>query len=626
MTFHSFAAAALSLCLCFVLAISAGCRADAAKPRGAAADRELFGAFDGGTFDAIVEWQLAAQPVRATDLGDHRYDGVWPDVSDQGLAEEAARVERELAQLRSLDRSGLSVDQRVDLDILSNQLALDKLDHETIRPWQHNPLFYSHTIGSGLNSLSSREFAPLDRRAENVARRLEGLPRLIEQALVQVRRGPLMKPHTQVAIGQLAGVRGLIEHELAEKFEPASAALRERIARAVPPAAAAVAELERVLADELLPAANHPWRLGPELFAKKLALSLETDLTAEEIVARAQATKAEILADMAEQARALYPPLFGQAAPAGDDKAVIRRVLEALSDDHVSPERLRDAAEENLARLDAFVQDQAIIALDSQQLLRVIWTPPHERGVAIAGLAQPGPLEARDARLPSFYLVQPLPEDWSDDVRESFLREYNNFMLEVLSIHEAIPGHFVQLYYGRREPSRVRQVHHNGPFVEGWAVYSEQVMMERGYAGAGPKPGAVRPAHLSEGVWRVKTNPEWRALAIALHRNKFWLRSTVNAILDYQMHARGMSESEALDLLMNDAFQQAGEAKGKWVRAQVTSTQLSSYFVGATAWQRLREQARARAGADYDEAAFHAEALSHGSPPVHRLPELMGWE
>ena len=253
----------------------------------------------------------------------------------------------------------------------------------------------------------------------------------------------------------------------------------------------------------------------------------------------------------------------------------------------------------------------------------MIWTPAHKQGVFIAGLAAPGALEPQDTTLPSFYLVQPLPKAWDPGKTESFLREYNNFMLEILSIHEAIPGHFVQLYYGRREPSKVRRVLQNGAFVEGWAVYAEGVMVEQGYDGVGPSPDAERPDGVDKGLWTVMTDPALRAKAIALHALKFYLRTVTNAILDHGVHAGTMTREEALELMMERSYQGEGEAVGKWTRAQLTSTQLSSYYAGARAWKQLRAQAEGRGG--FSMSQFHADALSHGAPPVDALPRLMGW-
>src|SRR5262245_52060987 len=212
-------------------------------------------------------------------------------------------------------------------------------------------------------------------------------------------------------------------------------------------------------------------------------------------------------------------------APGDPDTEVIRAVLEELASAHVEPDQLRETIEALLGRLGDFVKTNRVVTTDDGEVLQVIWTPPHQRGVFIAGLAAPGPLEPLPTGLPSFYLVQPVPPDWSSDVRESFLREYNDFMLEILSIHEAIPGHFVQLYYAKREPSKVRKVLANGAFVEGWAVYAEKVMVDAGYSGPDPKDGAKRPKGVGKQLWKLMQSPELRAKAIALHGLKFYLRS-----------------------------------------------------------------------------------------------------
>jgi hypothetical protein len=335
----------------------------------------------------------------------------------------------------------------------------------------------------------------------------------------------------------------------------------------------------------------------------------------------------------------LYVAMWGEAAlakarkktglsPIGgmSDDALIRKVLAELAADHPTPEGLRDAAEANLARLDAFVQAKQLVPIDPSEQLEVIWTPEHARGVAIAGLAAPAPLDVDKPGLPSFYLVQPLPDAWTPELRESFLREYNTFMLEILSIHEAIPGHFVQLYWAERTSSPLRRAYQNGPFVEGWAVYTERLMVEAGYAGAGPSPDATRPKTTSKALWTVQTSDALRAKAIALFGLKFYLRTVTNAILDHEIHAGTMTREQAIVLMTEQSFQERGEAEAKWTRAQVSSTQLSTYFVGAQAWFALREQARARAGESFNPLEFHREALAHGAPPVHRLPALMGWE
>jgi uncharacterized protein (DUF885 family) len=586
--------------------------------------------------DQIFAAWFAARPVTATSLGEHSHDGAWPDMSAEGIAADLKRIDDGLAVVKQLAGGTLTADERIDLDVLRAELELQKFGHEVEQPWKRDPSWYTATIGGGLEDLVSRDFLPLEVRAASVASRLEGLPKLCEQAAANLVAAESFEPHTNVAIGQVEGIAQLIEQVIPQRVEAAPPEIKGRIVAATPAALTAVRELQTKLQGEILPAAKGEWRLGAEGFARKLDLTLQSNISADELRRVAVVEHGRVRKRMAELAYDLALVMFGaskvsriKARAAGDpDTEVIRAVLEDLAAVHVEPDELRDAIAAKLARLTAFVKEKSVLTMDDAEVLEVIWTPSHQRGVFIAGLAAPGPLEQQAVGLPSFYLVQPIPDAWPADVRESFLREYNDFMLEILSIHEAIPGHFVQLYLAKREPSKIRKVLGNGAFVEGWAVYAEKVMVDAGYAGDGPPAGAKRPRGVSKGAWKVAQDPALRAKAIALHGLKFYLRSVTNAILDHSIHAGSMTEDEAIDLMVQRSFQQEGEARGKWVRAQVTSTQLSTYFVGAQAWLRLRKHAEVKArdaGTPFDMAAFHDAALAHGAPPVHRLPILLGW-
>ncbi len=577
-------------------------------------------------------------PVHATADGDHRFDGAWPDLSADGRARMATWVDGMLAAADRIERQSLDEDRRVDLDLLRARLESLRFSADVERPYENNPYAYAGLLGSGLDDLISRDFAPLATRAQSVASRLEGVPKVVEQALANLQPAEaILAPQARVAVAQLKGVRTLIAEELPAKTRSAPAPVRARIEAATPLALAALDRLLAAVENEFIPRAKGQWRLGAEAFAHKLSLTLQTDLSADEVHELARKTHAEVRARMAEVARELYDPLFGEGAlkdflkrvrmpPEALDREIVQQVLGALAQDHPTADGLRDACEANLERLHRFVADHKLVPLDSKEVLKVIWTPPHARGYAIAGLASPGPLEPQAEGLPSFYLVQPVPKTWPKDQRDSFLREYNTFMLEILSIHEAIPGHFVQLYHGKRDDSKLRRVLGNGPFVEGWAVYTERLMVEAGYRGAPPSQEAA--GKLPKGLQRIHRDEQLRGKAIELHGLKFYLRTVTNAILDHEIHAGTMTQEQALQLMTRDSFQEEGEARGKWVRAQLSSTQLSTYFVGATAWFRLREQAEKRAHdrkQAFDPASFHNEALSHGAPPVHRLPALMGW-
>lgn len=580
----------------------------------------------------ILDAWLGSSPVTATSLGDHRFDGAWPKLAPADLEADLRRIDDGLAKLAAIDAASLSVEERVDLDILRNELELQRFSHEVERPWLTSPMAYARLIGDGLDDLVSRDYAPATDRARAVADRLEGLPALVEQAVANLQPGQTMLPHTEVARGQLDGALVLLG-EIPSRLQGADPAELQRIAAATGPAREAVQRL-RDHVEALLPQASAEWRLGKEAFERKLRLTLHTELSADEVRRLAILEHAAVRGRMTELAGQLADVLFTPAerkaierkAKGDKQAALVAAVLEALAGAHVEPQQLRDSIEATLARLDGFVREQGLVTLDDAEVLQVIWTPAHQRGVAIAGLAAPGPLDADKPGLPSFYLVQPVPEDWDAAVKESFLREYNDFMLEILSIHEAIPGHFVQLYWAERTSSPLRRAYQNGPFVEGWAVYTERLMVEAGYAGAGPSPDATRPKTTSKALWTVQTSDALRAKAIALFGLKFYLRTVTNAILDHEIHAGTMTREQAIALMTEQSFQERGEAEAKWTRAQVSSTQLSTYFVGAQAWFALREQARARAGESFSPLEFHREALAHGAPPVHRLPALMGWE
>lgn len=581
------------------------------------------------TAESIFNAYFAAHPVAATAMGVHDYDGAWPDLSEAGIEAERTRIESARSALAKATKA--SLDEQVDNEILLNALDLDAFVMDVEQPWRTNPYWYVTLIGAGIDDLISREFAPVDVRAAAVASRLAALPGLVEQAKLNLDAAQCKLPQTQVAIQQIEGLVKLVRNTTLERLAQAPEEVRQQVGATSGPAVMALRDLQQHLRTAVLPSAAGSWRLGAENYGRKLKLTLDADVDADALRRDAVIEHGRVRKAMAQLAGDLAEPLLGRRtvrrivrrAEGDPNVALTPAVLEALAQWHVQPETLRDAAEANLSRLSEFVSANGIVPLDPAEKLEVIWTPAHQQGVFIAGLAAPGALEPQEAGLPSFYLVQPIPKTWEPQVTESFLREYNNFMLEILSIHEAIPGHFVQLYYGKREPSKVRRVLQNGAFVEGWAVYTEQVMIDAGYRGIGPSAEAERPAEIPKGVWAVMVDPELRAKAIALHALKFYLRTVTNAILDHGVHAGSMTREEALDLMIARSYQQEGEAVGKWTRAQLTSTQLSTYFAGARAWKKLRAEAEARGG--FSMSQFHADALSHGAPPVGALPRLMGW-
>ncbi len=541
---------------------------------------------------SFLEAWLSRNPVSATYLGDHRFDGSWPDVSSQAEAAELAWVRELRAELATIDAAALEPEQRVDAAILAHQLDSAIFSTEQLRGWETDPLYAAYTVSSGLDGLVSREFAPVEQRMASLQGRLEGLPAFLEQA--RARLGTPSPVHTQTAIDQVSALVGWVDGSLRAEFPEAQRAELEAAADA---AEQALRDYQAFLEQDLLPRSSGDFRLGPELWERKLRFSLDTDLTADQVQGHAWALLDSTTASMALDAQALWPELFpDEAQPEIIDDAsravLIRRVLDRIADDHASDETVIAQAQATLEAATAFVAEHRLVSLPDEPV-RVIVMPEYKRGVAIAYCDAPGPLEASRE---TFYAIAPPPETWPAERRESFYREYNQAMLHELTIHEAMPGHFLQLAHDARFDSPVRAVFSSGTFVEGWALYSEWMMAEHGYGGP----------------------------TVRLQRQKMVLRLCLNAIIDHGVHAGTMDHDEAMALMMERGFQEEGEAEGKWKRAQLTSTQLSTYLVGLLEVLAIRQAYEARAGDSFDLLAFNDELLAHGSPPPRHLASLLG--
>jgi uncharacterized protein (DUF885 family) len=340
-------------------------------------------------------------------------------------------------------------------------------------------------------------------------------------------------------------------------------------------------------------AAARSFRLGRELYERKFALEVQSGDTAEQLYQRALEEKEKLLARMALLSDLLWPKYFPNTAPPDDRLDKIGRLIDKLSDQHAPPAELVAAVERQIPELERFVREHDLLELDPTKPLTVRATPPYKRGIAGAGIDAPGPY---DPGAPTYYNVTPL-DDLPSDRAENWIREYNDWMLPILNIHEAIPGHYVQLVYSNRSPSLVKSIFGNGAMVEGWAVYAERMMLEAGYGD-----------HKAE-AWLIYS--------------KWNLRSVSNTILDYSVHVLDMSEADAMNLLVREAFQTQQEAAEKWRRVTLTNVQLTTYFAGYSAIYELRERLKRERGDAFDLKRFHEQLLSYGSAPVKLIRELM---
>ncbi len=537
-------------------------------------------------------------PVTATALGDHRADDRLDDVDTAARSRTRDTFTAYRETLAAIDRDELSRANQVDAAILHNNIESTLFDLDTLEEWAWNPLYYVRLSGNSVYGLLSRDFAPLEQRLDNVASRLEQFPRFFEQARESLQPERVPKIHAETAIQQNRGLETIIDSMVVPQMEGLPPETRERLEAAMETARAAIAEQQAWLEEELLPRANGDFRIGAELYDRKLAFALNSSLSRREIRARAEREYERVRNEMYEIAKQVYADIHPYTAfPDSPDEAykqvIIRAALEEAYHQLPARDEVVDIARQYLQQASDFVVEKNIVTMPEEPL-EIIVMPEFQRGVALAYFSPPGPLD-KDQN--AFYAVAPLPADWTDAQVESFLREYNLYSIQSLTIHEAVPGHYLQLALSNRHPSALRSALWSGPFVEGWAVYAERVMIDEGYLDHDP--------------------------LMRLINRKWYLRAITNAIIDSAIHVDGMTQDEAMKLMIEGGFQEEREAAGKWVRAQLTSSQLSTYFVGYQEHIALRAEVQAAWGDEFTLRRYHDQVLSYGSPPVRFVRALM---
>ena len=529
-----------------------------------------------------IQKALEMNPEWATALGDHRYDARMNDYSLTGIEAQRALIKAYLDSLGRVRDGELSPINRIDFDILKTNLEGQLFQIDTLREYEWNPQVYNP--GGAIYILIAREFAPLRDRLTSVRGRLERIPAVLAAAKEMLKNPTRI--HTETTIDQLAGTISLIHDDLST----VAGQIPEMKAELAPFQAEAIRALEeysRWLKTDVLPRATGDFRIGDEKFRRKLSFSLESDLPKEEILSRAEADLKETQAALYETATGLYPKLFPRG-PAdrfkGDQNALITAVLGKLAESHPTSANVVDMAKADLKEATDFVRSHNLVSVPDEPV-KVIVMPEYQRGVATAYCDAPGALEKNGETL---FSIAPPPASWTKQRVESYFREYNNDMLKDLTIHEGMPGHYLQLAMANRfkAPTMVRAIYGSGTFIEGWATYAEQFMAEQGFGG-----------------------PE-----VKMQQLKMRLRLIINAILDQKIHTTGMTEHDAMDLMMKEGFQEEGEAAGKWRRACLTSTQLSTYYVGNIELNRIRTAYLKKHGAAATMAAMHDAMLSFGSP------------
>lgn len=554
-------------------------------------------------FPALVDHVLAGfyrfNPVFATSIGQHEHDDRWPDLTDAGRHAWLAFLADARSRLDEVDLGSLSHGERVDHRILLANVDAAIFREAVLREESWNPLSYVYLFGSGLFDLLARPFAPLPDRLRSALGRLRSLPGALDDARqVLASGGPrdVSRFHTEKAIERIEGIADLARSVEREADGLEDAALRAEIAAAVAGATAAVDACRTWLERELLPSATGDFVLGEDLYAQKFRHALMSDMSPAQLEARAEAEYGRVRGEMTRLARTIWGEWMGDAPPPDDDAVAVRSVLDEIAADHPDDDGRLSFCRDEHARIEAFVKERDLVGLPDEPL-RIVWTPEFLRAFGGAMLIPPGPL---DRGLDSYFAITPVPAEWSPERRESYLREDNTRQLRLLTIHEAVPGHYLQLAYANRSPSLVRAIFSSGVFAEGWAVYVTQVMMDVGY-------GADDPA-------------------LMLIHLKFYLRSITNALMDIRIHTGRMDEAQAMELMVGGGFQEEGEALNKWDRARLSSTQLCEYFLGSVEMQGLEAEARRRSAAAGSAFSYrpHLESvLAHGTPPTPIIRDIL---
>jgi uncharacterized protein (DUF885 family) len=565
--------------------------------------------------DQFMKESLALSPTAASSVGYHKHsdaktgktvwlDALLDDLSREGIAEQRAFYQQWRERFRrETPRSTLNLQDAADWQLIDDQIGLNLLEFDKIQTYRHNATVPVELIGNGLFLPLTQEYAPKEVRLGHVLSRVGEIPRLLNQ--VKQYMSDVDTIFVQTAIEENEGNIDMIENTIAREIPPGSP-LKAKYDQVAPQAIAALRDFSKWLQEDLGKRPSRlTWRLGKEFYDQKFKLVMETDLTPEQLRADAVGELIAVRAEMLQLALPMhgkmYPNHGDHTEMTGRDREnlIIGEVLQKISDDHTKRGELMQTIQADLGMIEQFIREKEIVTLGSRSNLKVIPTPVFMRGIfSVAGFHSAPALEPQAE---AEYWVTPIDPKMTDDQAESKLREYNNFALKWLTIHEALPGHYVQAEHANNiQPERrrlLRALFANGAYVEGWAEYIAQVMMDEGF---------------------LNSDPRFRMVM-----RKIRLRVVSNAILDIEMHTRGMTDEKALELMTKEAFQTQAEAQGKLRRVKLSSTQLPTYYEGLREWLAFRKSYEVAAGENFNLRKFHDLALDQGALPVPVVERLL---
>jgi uncharacterized protein (DUF885 family) len=529
-------------------------------------------------------------PNWASSIGFHKNDSLLTIPDDAQRKNEIAFAESQLDSLALFNIDSLNNQNKTDFYLIENQLKSSIWSIQKFKSYQWNPAQYN--VSEGFAEIINNNYAPLAQRLAAVKERLKFVPAYYEAAKKNI-QNPTAE-HTALAIDQNTGGLSVFEVDLVQALTKSSisAQEKEKITSLSKDAISAIQSYCTFL-KELKNEQPKSFRIGKELYEEKFAFDIQSNYTAQGIYEKAISHKKELHQKMFAITKQLWPKYFKTETCPSDSLIAIKKMIDRLSVEHVKPSEFQAAIDKQIPMLVEFIKNKNLIYIDPSKPLVVRKEPAYMAGVAGASISSPGPYDKNGN---TYYNVGSL-SGWDEATAESYLREYNQYILQILNIHEAIPGHYTQLVYANQSPSLIKSILGNGAMIEGWAVYTEKMMLENGYGNNDP--------------------------AMWLMYYKWNLRSTCNTIIDYSIQVNNMQKEAVIDLLTKEAFQQQAEAEGKWKRATLTQVQLCSYFTGFTEIVDLREAIKNKEKEQFDLKKFHETFLSFGSAPVKYIAELM---
>jgi uncharacterized protein (DUF885 family) len=549
-------------------------------------DNAAFTIYENNFLEAL--WKL--NPDWATSVGYHKYDSLLYIPNEQNLQKMLDFAKFQIDSLSRFEITTLSEANRIDYKMMQNQMEYAQWQIQQLKAYEWDPSSYN-VVGTFAYILNEH-YAPLAKRLRNFYQRMAEVPLYYKDAEKQI-KNPVAEL-TSLAIEQNLGGLSVIEKDFADSLKKTDIPKAEQ--KLMTDRAATAAQAIKGYTDWLKALKNdHPrsFRLGKDLYEDKFKYEIVSASNAQQVYNAALKRKKYIHGEMAKISRQLWPKYFGSKAIPADTLALVSAMIDTLSSKHVKPDDFQSAIVQLIPKLNDFVKTKDLLTLDPSKPLIIRKEPGYMAGVAGASMSGPGQYD-KDGN--SYYNVGSLA-GWSPEKAESYLREYNQYIIQILSIHEAVPGHYVQGVYANKAPSIIKSVFGNGAMNEGWAVYAEEMMLDNGYG---------------------NNEPEMRLMWYKWH-----LRSVCNTILDYSVHSGNMTKEQAIKMLTNEAFQQQAEAEGKWKRVSVSSVQLTSYYTGYKEIIDLRDAYKTKMDDKYKLKEFNEKFLSYGSAPVKFIKEAM---